>query len=117
GLEVVERVGRALLRIKTEALYRDGYESYEQYVQERWGWTIRHANRMIAASDVVESLGPIGPKPKRESHIRELAKLPPDQQAEAWESAQEEADANDEKLTAATVAAVVARRLPDRPTT
>jgi len=50
----------------------------------------RHANRLIAASDVIENLGPRGLLlPSYEKHVRHLTKLPADQQVEAWNIALE----------------------------
>jgi hypothetical protein len=48
----------------------------------------RYANRIIDASNVIENLGPMGPVPESERQARPLAKLPPEQQADAWTAAE-----------------------------
>lgn len=117
----INDIGRHLLELHDgrgwEAL---GYETWRACAQAEFGFGKSQAYRLMAEAKVIANLqnSPIGENvelPSRESHIRELAKLPSDQQAEAWETAQQEAEANDEPLTAKTVAAVVSRRLEDRP--
>lgn len=61
--QVIERgratfieVGNALLKIRDSRLYRAEFETFEDYCQARWGWTHRHANQLIAASNVVSLL-------------------------------------------------------------
>jgi hypothetical protein len=46
-----------------------------------------HAHRLIEAASVVEHLLPIGNTPTRESQVRPLTKLEPEQQRQAWEIA------------------------------
>ena len=60
------------------------------YAKSTWDMSQRHANRLIAASDVIENLGPRGLLlPSYEKHVRHLTKLPADQQVEAWNMALE----------------------------
>jgi hypothetical protein len=83
GLQTFIEVGKALLEIRDDRLYRQqGFTTFEAYCQERWNWSHRHANRQIEAARVVQNLGPIGPKPKNEAQARELARLPVEQQRE-----------------------------------
>jgi hypothetical protein len=66
----------------------------------------RYANRLIAAAEVVDNLGPIGPiLPTTETQARPLAHLEPDQQREAWQQAVDTAPNG--KVTAAHVQSVV----------
>ena len=52
-----------------------------------------HANRLIDSSEVVGNLTPTGVIPSSERQARPLAALPPEERAEAWEEANEEAEA------------------------
>lgn len=69
----------------------------------------RHANRLVAAYEVVKNLRPIGLiSPVNEAQVRPLTRLEPDQRAAAWQEAVETAPNG--KVTAAHVAEVVDRR-------
>lgn len=83
GLKTFYEVGASLLEIRNQKLYRGTHETFEDYCEERWGFSKRHCNRLIAAAKVAENLGPIGPVPN-ESQAREIARLPDDQQSGAW---------------------------------
>lgn len=48
--------GNALTKIRDNKLYRKTHKSFEDYCQERWGWTSRRANQLIEAAGVVKSL-------------------------------------------------------------
>lgn len=56
----VERVfyiaGRALLSLREKRLYRNTYTTFEEYCKQRFGFTHRHVNYLIAGSQVVENL-------------------------------------------------------------
>ncbi len=106
GLKTFYAVGTALLTIRDQRLYREDHSTFEDYCQERWGMTRRHANRLIEASEVIDNLGPIGPiLPATESQARPLTQLPAEQQGPAWQEAVETAPNN--KPTAAHVVATV----------
>ncbi len=79
-------LGDALRRIRDDRLYRATHPTFEDYCQERWNIGRRHVNRYIALSDVQENLGQIDPNAPmpNQSQAAELAKLPKDQQADAW---------------------------------
>jgi hypothetical protein len=111
GLQTFTEVGHALARIKTEKLYRADYDSFEAYCKARWGFARAHAYRLIDAAKVVENVSPIGDIPK-ESQARELARLPADQQQDAWQEVIEETDG---RPTAAAVRETVERRLRPKP--
>ena len=53
-METFVEVGRALLEILYERLYRDTRGTFEEYCQERWQINRRYANRLIEAVSVVE---------------------------------------------------------------
>jgi len=88
GLKTFFEVGAALMRVRDLRLYRVEYHTFENYCQERWGITRRHANRLVESAEVVHNVGPIGPTPDNEAQARPLAKLKdPEEQRKAWERA------------------------------
>jgi len=106
GLKTFVDVGNALLEIRDNRLYREGYRTFEDYCRDRWGMSKQHANRIIGAYEVSENLAPIDSVlPATESQARPLTSLPPDEQREVWQRAVETAP--DGKITAAHVQSVV----------
>jgi hypothetical protein len=92
-------VGNALFTIKDRGLYREGYKTFEDYCQGKWGIGRQYANRLITGSQVVANLVPRGTmmhpceiQPINEAQVRPLAVLEPDQQWEVWEEAVRSAD-------------------------
>ena len=116
GLKTFVDVGNALAAIRDGKLYKADHATFEDYCKVRWGWARNYANKMIAAAEATRSLGTNVPAPATESQARPLTKLPPDEQAEAWEEVVEEAEATGEKITAKKVEQVVAKRVKKQPT-
>ena len=107
-------VGRALTKIRDGRLYRNGFKTFEAYCKARWDFTRMNAHHLISASGVAENVNhglQNLPPVAVERHARELAKLPAEEQADAWREAVESAP--DGKVTARHVAAVVKARLPE----
>lgn len=111
GLKTFFEVGTALLRVRDLRLYRVEYATFEDYCQARWDMGRHYVNRIIAASQVRETLVTIGTKlPDNEAQARPLSKLPdPAQQRMAWQRAVETAP--DGRITAAHVEQVVKQML------
>jgi hypothetical protein len=105
GLRTFVDVGNALLTIRDKRLYRDEFGTFEAYCQERWGFTRMRASQMIAAAEVVGNVNNCLQLPERESHVRPLTSLEPEQQREAWARAVETAPEG--KVTGAHVKRVV----------
>lgn len=103
SLKTFIEVGDALMRIRERRFYRESHSSFEGFCSERWGMSKTQANRLIAATEVVANLTPIGANPIAESQVRPLSGLSPDQQREAWRRAVESAPEG--KVTAAHVEA------------
>ena len=61
-------------------------ERYD-YCRDRWGMNRAHAYRLIDAANVADNLSPEGDIPTSERQARPLARLKPEQQAEAWKEA------------------------------
>lgn len=91
----------ALMQIRDSRLYRAEFGTFEAYCKGRWKMGIRHAQRLMASAGVIENTRPTGRIPTTERQTRPLSKLPPKQQAEAWQEAVETAPNN--KPTAKTL--------------
>jgi len=105
GLKTFVEVGNALMKIRDERLYRDGFQTFESYCQDRWNLSKTHVNRTIAAAEVVGNLTPMGVSPENERQARPLTQLPLSQQSIAWQEAVETAP--DGKVTAGHVESTV----------
>lgn len=108
GLKSFVEVGRALMAIKKEKLYKGEYRSFTDYCKERWNLGSSRVYQLINASNVVANLSDGGddpdapvdqigedPKPinpQHEAQIRPLVGLQPEQQREAWHKAIEISD-------------------------
>ena len=85
GLNTFVDVGNALLEIRDKRLYRQEYNTFEEYCREQWGFSKNYANKLIASTEAVLNLGTIVPiLPKTESQARPLTSLEPEEQVEAW---------------------------------
>ncbi|MGH2412924.1 MAG: hypothetical protein ACRDEA_04350, partial [Microcystaceae cyanobacterium] len=113
------QAGQALKKLRDERLYRSTHKSFEEYCQDRFGFTRVAAHYKIAATEVVENLLTIGSQnstsesvltngsqnstteevltigyqilPTNERQVRPLVTLDADQQREIWQQAVEEA--------------------------
>lgn len=107
GLGSFLEVGRALQAIKAKPEWiKAEYGTFDQYVQQRWEFQKRYANRVIAATEVVKTVGPLGPTPLTETQARPLTTLKtPEEQRAVWARVVEEA--GDKPVTAALVERVL----------
>jgi len=106
GIKTFVDVGLALMEIRDRRLYRQDFDTFEGYCQNRWGFVRRQADRLIEAANIVENLRPIGLiLPSVESQARPLTSLPLDQQIQAWKVAVDTAP--ETGITAAHVQKVV----------
>ena len=81
------RAGNALQIILDKKLYKNQFDSFDAYVQSRWGWQRAHAYRLIQAAQIVGGLSPIGdtlPMPTSESQLRPLSRLDGEMQRLVW---------------------------------
>lgn len=113
GFNTFIEVGKALLEIRDEQLYKSEFSTFEEYCQERWGISVRHAQRLMQSVDIINNLRPDGRIPILEAHARPLAILSPDKQVEAWKIAVETAP--DGVITGPHVQNVVDTLLGKRP--
>jgi hypothetical protein len=90
GIKSFWEVAEALLDIRDQELYRTTHGTFQDYCNDRWGITARHANRLMLAGDVVKnlksdqlvSLESVA-IPQNEAQARPLAPLTALQQVEA----------------------------------
>jgi len=92
GMRSFIEAGQALLAIRDGKLYGDGHDSFDAYVESRFGFTKRRANQLISASQVVENLGTTVPEislPVCERQVRALGSVAktPKEQAKVWKEA------------------------------
>ena len=90
GLLTFVDVGNALLEIRDSRLYREKFDTFEDYCRQRWRMTKSRANQLVAAVEVAGNLTTtVAIAPTSERQIRPLAKLEPGQQRDAWTIATE----------------------------
>jgi phage N-6-adenine-methyltransferase len=107
GMRTYYEVGSALLQIREAKLYRASYNTFEEYVSQRWGMERSKAYRDISAAQVAQNLLPIGNIPSSESQTRLIARLEPEEQREVWQHVLERTEG---KPTATAVAEVLHER-------
>lgn len=65
-----------------------GYQRFEDYCRERWGWKRAHAYRLMDSAQVAGVLSPMGDTPTNERQARELSRLKePELIRETWQEA------------------------------
>jgi len=104
GLNTFIEVGEALFLIRDKRLYRKEFKTFEDYCQQKWSMPRRHVNRMIAASETIINLGPMGPiLPESERQARPLVGLEKDVQIAVWNDVVHESIIDNKKITAKMV--------------
>lgn len=59
GIATFIEVGKALLEIRDNRLYRADASTFEQYASERWDISRAHAYRLLGAAETVEQMSPM----------------------------------------------------------
>ena len=109
GLKTFVEVGSALMDIRDARLYRDDYDTFEDYCQQRWNLDRRRAYQLMDAAQVTTAVVNHGSHaPESERQARELAGLDPEQAAEVMTKV---ADSG-EKVTAAKIREVREQVVP-----
>lgn len=87
GLRDFQRTGQALSEIRDNQFYRETHATFEGYLQDRWGFNLRQADRIIDAAAVARALEPLGIEAKHEKQassfkpaLKILDTLEPEQQ-------------------------------------
>jgi hypothetical protein len=108
GLQTFIEVGEALFIIRDKRLYRNEFNTFEDYCQEKWSLGKRYVNQLIQASEVISNLGAIAPVlPQTESQTRPLTSLEPEIQKEVWKEVVKQSEETRQPITAAKVQSVV----------
>lgn len=109
GLQSFVEVGKALLAIRDEKLYKENYNNFNDYCRDRWNLGKSRVYQLINASNVMANLAleqdatyrenqtnstdseetaqRYDVFPQTESQVRPLVRLQPDEQREAWNKA------------------------------
>jgi hypothetical protein len=91
GLSSFLEVGCALLEIRDTRLYRSAYSSFEHYLRERWDVSRTRGYQLVSAAQIAKQMSTIvDTLPTRESQVRALAGLEPEQQAAVWTAARKQ---------------------------
>ena len=80
-----------------------GYSSWAACCEAEFGYSKRHANRLIQSQEVIEQVGHQCPTSPPPTHAAILAKLPEDQRSDCWQDVLDECEQSGEKPTAAAV--------------
>jgi hypothetical protein len=110
------RAGAALATIRDKRLYRQTYDTFEQYVRGRWQLTRARAYQLIEAHEISDQMSTmVDIAPSNERQVRALAKLDKDQRVDAWRRAVDTAPIVDgeKRITAKHVQKIVAELLPE----
>jgi hypothetical protein len=92
GVNACFEAGDALSEIRDRRLYRQRFQSFEEYLAKHWQMSRRRAYELISAAQVRRTLCAIahtGLLPDHESQVRPLASLVPAKQQLAWRTATE----------------------------
>ena len=85
------QAGLALQLLRDKKLYRSTHNTFQEYCQDRFGFTKRSAYYLIDAVQIVDNLQKSEPMvhimPTSERQCRALKSLKPSQQQEAWNKA------------------------------
>jgi hypothetical protein len=92
GFKTFVEVGQALMAIRDQHLYRQSYQTFEDYLRQRWDLSRPYAYQLMDASMVVENVSAVADiAPVNEAQARPLTTLPAEQQREIWQEAVETA--------------------------
>ena len=97
----IRSVGRSLLTIQEQRLYKEAYSDFETYCQERWNFSRQRAYQLIEAEKVKARLSTLVDKiPSNERQLREIAKVPEKEQASFVADVLEKCEAEEREPTA-----------------
>ena len=121
--------GVALRRLRDTRLYRSTHRTFEKYCRDRFGFTYRHGNQLIAGSLVIENLqmgtnrsqndndGHLGTNrsqilPTKLEQVKPLTALEPMEQRQVWQEAVEAAGG---KVPNGRIVKGIVSRLKEKP--
>lgn len=79
GLTTFYDVGKALVTIRDERLYRAAYPTWQAYLDDRWSFSRQRAQQLMAAVEVVDNVSTVVDIPS-ERAARELSRYTPELQ-------------------------------------
>lgn len=113
GLADFLRVGRALMTIADGQLYRNDYQTFEEYCRKRWDLARRTAYQKIQAAKTYENVRNYAHFPPQNEHqVMQLAPLPTKLQQQAWKQVVDNYQGEPHAITARQVRAVVRELQP-----
>lgn len=75
-------------RERDNRLYKEDYDTFEEYCREKWGFNSSRARQLISGIEVADNLKSVTEVTLlKEFQIRPLIKLPPEQQREVYQEA------------------------------
>lgn len=93
--------GEALLEIRDSKLYRQAFKTFEDYCQEKWGWTRKRAYELMQSVEVVKTLPEKCNQLVTNPHqAAELATVEPEDRVQVVKQAAAKAEAEDRTMTA-----------------
>jgi len=110
GLDKAFELGAAFLTICESRLYREQYDTFEEYLAQRWDLSRGYAYGLMSASTVHSTLSRSRKHavlPQNEFQARPLAKLTPEHQQIAWDRAVEAANTTNTPITHKLIKRVV----------
>jgi len=104
-------IGYHLTCLRDEGLYRKTHTTFEAFIQDEFDFCVRHAERLIAACDVVKELSSnCEVLPESERHARLLNSLPDATvRRKVWEQTVKETIDKGKRVTTKAIEAVVNR--------
>lgn len=130
------QAGKALAQLRERRLYRSTHKTFEAYCKDRFGFTRRHSDYLIAATSVVKNLQQMRTihsqnhldeqhqfnrnsrtissqiLPTRLEQIKPLASLKPDEQWQVWDKAVETANG---KVPSGRIVKEIVEQLKEKP--
>jgi len=115
GWKTFLEVGSAVAKIRDKKLFRDRYETFEQYLLNELGYSLPYAYSLIGSAEVNQQMSAIAEirvKPLNEAQFRELIPVPETKRVAAWKSALKLA--GDQPITAKIIRQAAAEFRPRR---
>lgn len=130
------QAGKALAQLRERRLYRSTHKTFEAYCKDRFGFTRRHSDYLIAATSVVKNLQQMRTihsqnhldeqhqfnrtsrtissqiLPTRLEQIKPLASLKPDEQRQVWDKAVQTANG---KVPSGRIVKEIVEQLKEKP--
>src|SRR5262245_2602283 len=105
GIEAFERVAADMLGIRDQRLYREEFDTFEEFCRETLGRSKTQVNRMIQAGGVINGLMAAGETvlPDNSRIAYELARFPERDRQLIWKRARQIADRNNRKPNYKTI--------------